>query len=88
MIKKIVFICFSSRIHYVEYLVVLVNDNLIDPADIMSSEDLKIVLRREELEPPEEEIGMTNDQYHMLLLNVSVTFNTPSVKSLSKIVWY
>ena len=49
---------------------VLVNNNLLDPADIMSSEDLGHVLRRGYVPPPPR--NRTNDnQYHELLLQVS-----------------
>lgn len=54
-----------------EYLVVLVNDNLLDPADIMSSEDLGHVLRRGYVEKPQKPNRMNGDQYHQLLLQVS-----------------
>ena len=54
-----------------EYLVVLVNDNLLDPADIMSSEDLGHVLRRGYVEQPQKPNRMKNNEYHQLLLQVS-----------------
>lgn len=54
--------------HYVEYLVVLVNDNLLDPADIMSSEDLGHVLRRGFKETPQKQPRMRDNQYQQLLL--------------------
>lgn len=54
-----------------EYLVVLVNDNLLDPADIMSSADLGHVLRRGYVEQPPRPNRIQDDQYHQLLLQVS-----------------
>jgi len=55
----------------VEYLVVLVNDNLLDPADIMSSDDLKRVLERGFVDPPVKPNRMNDAQYKQLLLQVS-----------------
>lgn len=54
-----------------EYLVVLVNDNLLDPADIMSSDDLKRVLERGFVDPPGRTNRMNDEQYKQLLLRVS-----------------
>lgn len=54
--------------HYKEYLVVLVNDNLLDPADIMSCDDLKCVLRRGFVPTPAQRNRMTEEQYRQLLL--------------------
>lgn len=56
------------RKHYVEYLIVLVNDNLMDPADIMSSNDLIRVLERGFVPPPVKTNRMTDEQYRQLLL--------------------
>lgn len=64
------------RKHYVEYLVVLVNDNLLDPADIMSSADLTRVLQRGFVNPPAKPNRMNDDNYRQLLLTVSVTLLT------------
>ena len=55
-----------------EYLIVLVNDNLMDPADIMSSNDLIRVLERGFVPPPVKTNRMTDEQYRQLLLQVSV----------------
>lgn len=60
-----------SRKHYIEYLVVLVNNKLLDPADIMSSEDLGHVLRRGYVQQPPKPNRMNANQYHELLLRVS-----------------
>ncbi|XP_074616900.1 E3 ubiquitin-protein ligase RNF31-like isoform X2 [Acropora palmata] len=54
--------------HYKEYLVVLVNDNLLDPADIMSCDDLKCVLRRGFVPTQAQRNRMTEEQYRQLLL--------------------
>lgn len=62
---------FPLRKHYKEYLVVLVNDNLLDPADIMSCDDLKCVLRRGFVPTPAQRNRMTEEQYRQLLLQVS-----------------
>ena len=59
---------------------VLVNNNLLDPADIMSSEDLGHVLRRGYVPPPPR--NRTNDnQYHELLLRVSEPLCKKSLRS-------
>ena len=50
---------------------VLVNNNLLDPADIMSSEDLGHVLRRGYVQQPERPHRLNANQYHELLLQVS-----------------
>ena len=60
--------------HYIEYLVNLVNDNLLDPADIMTGDDLKRVLQRGFVNPPEKPNRMNDQQYRQLLLQVSKNF--------------
>ena len=50
---------------------VLVNDNLLDPADIMSCDDLKCVLRRGFVPTQAQRNRMTEEQYRQLLLQVS-----------------
>ena len=50
---------------------VLVNDNLLDPADIMSCDDLKCVLRRGFVPIPGPRNRMTEEQYRQILLQVS-----------------
>lgn len=52
----------------------LVNDNLLDPADIMSGDDLKRVLQRGFVNPPEKPNRMNHQQYGQLLLQVSKNF--------------
>ena len=64
----------TNRKHYTEYLVNLVNDNLLDPADIMSGDDLKLVLQRGFVNPPEKPNRMNDQQYRQLLLQVSKNF--------------
>ena len=59
---------------------VLVNNNLLDPADIMSSEDLGHVLRRGYVpQPPRNR--MNDDQYHELLLRVSEPLCNTSLRT-------
>lgn len=67
---------FFYRKHYTEYLVNLVNDNLLDPADVMPGNDLKLVLQRGFVNPPEKPYRLNDEQYRQLLLQVSriVTF--------------
>ena len=50
---------------------VLVNDNLLDPADIMSCDDLKGVLRRGFVPIPAQRKRVKEEQYRQLLLQVS-----------------
>lgn len=64
----------TCRKHYIEYLVNLVNDNLLDPADIMTGDDLKRVLQRGFVDPPEKPNRMNDQQYRQLLLQVSKNF--------------
>ena len=64
----------TCRKHYIEYLVNLVNDNLLDPADIMTGDDLKRVLQRGFVNPPEKPNRMNDQQYRQLLLQVSKNF--------------
>ena len=52
----------------------LVNDNLLDPADIMSGDVLKRVLQRGFVNPPEKPNRMSVEQYRQLLLQVSRNF--------------
>ena len=62
-----------------EYLVVLVNDNLLDPADIMSSDDLRRVLERGFVQPPPKN-RMNDGQYEQLLLQVSGSLSFDKIK--------
>ena len=62
-----------------EYLVVLVNDNLLDPADIMSSDDLRRVLERGFVQPPPQN-RMNDGQYKQLLLQVSGSLSFDKIK--------
>ena len=71
------------RKHYIEYLVNLVNDNLLDPADIMSGDDLKRVLQRGFVNPPEKPNRMNDQQYRQLLLQVSKNFTFWKKKVMS-----
>ena len=71
------------RKHYIEYLVNLVNDNLLDPADIMSGDDLKRVLQRGFVDPPEKPNRMNDQQYRQLLLQVSKNFTFWKKKVMS-----
>jgi len=61
--------------------VVLVNNNLLDPADIMSSEDLGHVLRRGYVEQPPRPNRMSENQYHELLLRVSSPLCNTSLRT-------
>ena len=53
----------------------LVNDNLIDPAGIMSGDDLKRVLQRGFVNPPKKPKRINDKQYRQLLLQVSRNFS-------------
>ena len=61
----------------------LVNDNLLDPADIMSGDDLKRVLQRGFVNPPEKPNRMNDQQYRQLLLQVSKNFTFWKKKVMS-----
>ena len=69
--------------HYIEYLVNLVNDNLLDPADIMTGDDLKRVLQRGFVNLPEKPNRMNDQQYRQLLLQVSKNFTLWKKKAMS-----
>ena len=49
----------------------LINDNLIDPANVMDVDELKAVLQREYIAVPQQERGETDDNYKQKLLRVS-----------------
>ena len=61
---------------------VLVNNNFLDPADIMSSEDLGQVLRRGYVQQPPKPNRMNANQYHELLFQVSRPLCNMSLKAL------
>ena len=61
----------------------LVNDNLLDPADIMSGDVLKRVLQRGFVNPPEKPNRMSVEQYRQLLLQVSRNFTLWKKKAIS-----
>ena len=61
-------ICY--RDHYLEYLVGLVNDNWIDPADIMSTDDLNTILGRENLAPMDRREEESDQDYKERVLQV------------------
>lgn len=56
------------KLHYVEYLVNLVNMNGLDPADIFSIEELKTCLRREDIDIPQKKPREPEDSYRKTLL--------------------
>ena len=59
------------RKHYKEYLVDLINKSGIDPADKMEIDEIHIVFRRAEREPPARGVE-TDDVYRQRLLEVSL----------------
>ena len=61
---------FFSRLHYVEYLVGLINQNMIDPAETFDLNDLKIVLTRNEMPVPARINGEPEQTYQKRLLKV------------------
>lgn len=58
------------RKHYKEYLVDLINKSGIDPADKMAIDEIHVVFRRAEMEPPARGVE-TDDDYRQRLLEVS-----------------
>ena len=60
------------RKHYKEYLVDLINKNGIDPADKMKIDEIHVVFRRAEMEPPARGGVETDDVYRQRLLEVSL----------------
>lgn len=51
------------RVHYIEYLVRLINVNKIDPITMLEEEDLWYVLRRDNLERPRKLEGESKPNY-------------------------
>ena len=58
------------RDHYKEYLVQLINVNQLDPIDIMSTQEVIILLKREEVDFRPKAGGETDDQYDVHLRQV------------------
>ena len=58
------------RDHYKEYLVQLINVNQLDPIDIMSTQEVIILLKREEVDFRTKAGGETDDQYDAYLRQV------------------
>ena len=75
---------FLCRLHYTEYLVELINDSLIDPAELMTSDELRIVLNREYIGVPEQNERQTADEYQLMLLRVSLASSLQLLENSSK----
>lgn len=65
------------RLHYIEFLVALINKHTVDPIPIMDVHDLQIVLQRGQKAVPEYEIRETEEQYRQRLIEVC----TPNPKN-------
>ena len=65
---------FLCRIHYVEYLVGLINQNMIDPAETFTPGELTIVLQRNDIAVPQRPQGQPEELYRQKLLAVSELF--------------
>ena len=61
------------RIHYKEYLVGLVNRDCIDPAEVMTADELSTLLQRAERNVPRQARDETVAQYTKRLRDVSLT---------------
>jgi len=59
------------RIHYKEYLVGLVNQHGIDPAEVMTTEELTVLIERAEKKVPQRRRDDSSTQYTRRLLDVS-----------------
>ena len=60
----------NSRHHYVEYLCNLIRNNSIDSINILSADDLEIVVRRENKRMPPRPSGMVDGIYKTYLFQV------------------
>lgn len=56
--------------HYKEYLVNKINKEGLDPVEMYEVHQVKLILRREELEVPEEEEDEVEEQYKGRLIEV------------------
>lgn len=59
------------RSHYKEYLVSLINQNVIDPADILTVDELLAALRRDGVEVSGKRLDETDYEYQTRLRQVS-----------------
>lgn len=62
------FLC--HRRHYKEYLVGKINQRNLDPVTLYETEQVKAIMRREELAIPEKEAEETEEQYRERLIKV------------------
>ena len=60
--------CFRS--HYVEYLGTLIRRNRLDPIEIMTNDDLEVIIRRANEPLPPRAPGETPEEYRPKLLQV------------------
>lgn len=67
------------RIHFVEYLAWLIFKNKIDPLETLDEEDLRFVIRRENLAAPKRIPWESKDAYRQKLLQVNVPLFPPSL---------
>ncbi|XP_037912727.1 E3 ubiquitin-protein ligase lubel isoform X2 [Hermetia illucens] len=58
------------RNHYIEYLIFLIIDNNIDPIEILSTDDLEIVIKRASKRIPPRPYGMVEGLYRRELLKI------------------
>ena len=56
--------------HYKEYLVNIINQHGLDPVTIYETPKIKLMLTRDEIEPPEQEDDEDDQQYRERLIQV------------------
>ncbi len=82
-------IVFSSfRLHYKEYLVDKINKNKLDPITIYNTNQIKVMLSREELKVPVQnedenrEQDQTDEQFREILIQVCNTLHSLSTSEV------
>ena len=73
------------RDHYKEYLIQLINVNQLDPIDIMSTQEVIILLKREEVDFRTQAGGEADDQYDAHLRQV-VKQRIPNLCKTRKVI--
>lgn len=75
----------QCSVHYQEYLVGLINRHGIDPAEVMTEQELILLLQKNEKDVPHQQRGENPEKYRQQLLQVYlITFQTMKLKRLSQ----
>lgn len=74
--------CVSSSHHYVEYLCYNIREKRLETIEILSTDDLEIVVRRQNIRMPPRPFGIVDGIYRLELVKVREPLNTKNVLAM------